>query len=109
MKHAVTKIEFHSRVARQLNRLMSKYHFMPYNGLIIEWKYSLDISCIVHIYKGVLICTGVRFVNYNGKKNPVTFRVEDLNVTFSPERVAVNIAKRVKNIMSRLHSRRVGV
>lgn len=104
MKHAVTKLEFHSRVARQLERLMSKYHFQVYNSLIIEWKYELDISCIVNLYKGELVCTGVRFVHYSGKKKPIKFSVEEMNVTFSPEYVAVNIAKRVKNIM---HSLRI--
>lgn len=104
MKPAVTKLEFHSRVARQLQRLMSKYNFQVYETLIIEWKYGLDISCILSLFNGHWWCTGVRFIYYCGKKKPIPFCVEQMNVTFSPEQVAVNISKRVKNIMRGLRS-----
>jgi|TARA_Y100000034_G_C6769877_1_gene343409 hypothetical protein len=102
MKHADTKLEFHSRVARQLKRVMSKYNFQVYNSLIVEWRYGLDISCILNLYKGALVCTGVRFVHYSGKKKPSRFRMEEMEATFSPEQVAINIAKRIKNIISSL-------
>ena len=107
MKYAVTKLEFHSRVARQLNRVMSKYKFQPYNGLIIEWGCGLDISCITHIYKGTLICTGVRFIRYKGKSKPIRYPDVEMNVTFIPERVAVNVIKRLKDILSNLRKKRI--
>ena len=103
MKHAVTRIEFHERVARQLNRLMSGcYYFKGYNGLIVEWKHSLDISCTVHIYKGVLVCTQVGFVHYTGKRKPIVHSFEDMGGEYYPECVAINIARRVKEIISKI-------
>jgi hypothetical protein len=106
MKSAATKLEFHRRVSRQLKRLMSKYTFQVYKTLIIEWKYGLDISCILNLYAGNWWCTGVRFVHYGGDKKPITFTVEQISLTSSPERVAVNIVKRVKNIMFQMKALR---
>ena len=99
MKHAVTKKDFHRRVARQLERLMSKYNFIVFDEVVTEWSCGLDVSCVLGSYEGEIMCIGARFVHYSGKKKSTIFSSEQMGVTFSPEQVAVNIAKRVKNII----------